>query len=1449
MATPGQLLGIDLKLGHNHFNIGIGFGSGHQDHEPSEINGGYQSNPEFISVDADAWCRFRVRADGATTSANTKYPRSELREYVENNTTKAAFNGGSGLHYMEGTSRIVHLPEAKPWVCFFQLHDASDDVCRIQTQGTNTGNMSVVAHTTPPGGGTEVSTTIKSSIKIGEVIAWRIEVNAGAGKVFLNGVQVLTFNGNGTGMYFKAGCYMQANETQVSASEYGAVDIKAGSLKHSHPGWTAPTSYWTDTSGGGSGSPTPTSSIWMGWGSCINAADSDAFSRIAALDPSVVDLKYFYLAGDCWYKDGATPAWVSDWNAKFGASNFASLISKLPATGLIVNWSDHDSGYLGNFCGNNGSVAASANAAYRSKFGSSGNGVQGATLPANGIYRSWVDGRVRFILLDERTFKSPNTATDNSSKVMLGATQEAWLKGLLANPGTPIVIVMGDVPWVDTALAGEDSYRGYNTERVRLGGYYGSSPATIIRLAGDMHCLAWAHDAYGIDRVWQAAGLNQASKVKNKGAGWGATFPVNGSSLETTTLRQIGLVGIVDDGQTITVAFGGYSSASANQVISDSIKVNAPSSGTGTGTVTAPADTGPPTIPQGAVASHPTGGPFTPPYPDNPQPGDMILTHIYSRYGRVVTCSDQRTVQLHDAAGGGTNSGNMYIFGHRFEVGDTAPSYTSSADDGGLMGKCTNWFGWTPEQARSAKATARPVIAPSMRPTQPKSLVAYWFGQDNKYALSNPTGGAKLVYAHTAISGPNSAEGSALGLAFEYLPQADPSGTCQVTSTGTGTPERWLAITMILDPVTAPLTLGTADFGVDINASHAALDLAVAKAEGVDFVVAQIGSGAGQTTHPDGSVVDIPSALDPKWSTFLGAAVANGLPICGVWTIGNSEPPAAQAARCAAAIVTAGTPIALDWTDGCGSYTNLDACVRAFRAAGLHVVFVRSSGTTWFRQGTPNLSQLNIKKMDLSGAVLNDQPGTLASLYGPVAATPAVFLQNWGSLTTTLLRYSTLAIVAGIAGIGAMAYPGDDLAGLLSVATVPDYTPPVPPSVGPGTSERDAAQGLTIEKLEYEFHFSDLVTGEPLGELPMKDVKCSMVIGGEAGALTGLINVADPRVRSLNPWAIVQPRRTKLHVRRIETWPAGTIAPREKVIWAGIVWDVIPKLGTGHLEIHAATFESYYATRYMDRDLTFSQVEQTDIHSRLLVSFELTRPGGDIQVAAASIVTGQPRDRTYLAKDNHNILTAAQQLARVQGGFDWWIEGFRDGISGRFAQRVVYGYPRAGRLASAPAGALKLRHTTDGVGSNLIAAPSITQQGTLVKNEIIAIGATTGDEALRVVVTAEDLDRQEITAGFPLIQGVYSDTSVTDPDTLRTNAAAKLREGWASELLLTGVALEGTKHPTLHDINLGDDTELYTDDATFQQPVTLPGRIVAIGVDCQEGDKAETVNLTIGLDT
>lgn len=274
-TTPGQALNIGPDPGQNHFNVGIGFAPGddpngettaiHRDFSEAVIDGGF-SQPGYFELNAtNTAVKFSAALDGGTTSSNTKYPRSELREFRQDGTTRADWNGGTGLHYMEGKSKITLDPDLiKPWVVFCQIHDAESDLMRVQTEGTSPANLKVVMRATPPGGGTEVSTIIKPSFTSGTELNWKLEVNGGAGKVYLDGVVVGTFNGNSGGCYFKAGAYAQTDVGDVGETvTNGPIIVELRDFTTWHTGYPPPSrpGGGTDTPGGTDPPPTGTGPI------------------------------------------------------------------------------------------------------------------------------------------------------------------------------------------------------------------------------------------------------------------------------------------------------------------------------------------------------------------------------------------------------------------------------------------------------------------------------------------------------------------------------------------------------------------------------------------------------------------------------------------------------------------------------------------------------------------------------------------------------------------------------------------------------------------------------------------------------------------------------------------------------------------------------------------------------------------------------------------------------------------------------------------------------------------------------------------------------------------------------------------------------------------------------------------------------------------------------------
>lgn len=259
-ANPGQALWIGSDSGKYHSNIGIGGdggGTDHTDYSQSAIEDGLVVANRFY-LDSNGDVVFKQLVENGRTSTGTKYSRSELRELLPNGTDKAAWNSGSGTFSDEGICKIDHAASPKPWVCFFQVHDADSDFFRVQYEAGP-----IVVRRTPPGG-SEIRTVLRASYSYGTWISWKWQFDSGRLRISLDGTVVLDVTGmSKTGCYAKLGCYNQVSNTSdgggASAGDYCQVTYQRGSLKRVRPGYPASSTPvftgGTDPSGGGGHDP------------------------------------------------------------------------------------------------------------------------------------------------------------------------------------------------------------------------------------------------------------------------------------------------------------------------------------------------------------------------------------------------------------------------------------------------------------------------------------------------------------------------------------------------------------------------------------------------------------------------------------------------------------------------------------------------------------------------------------------------------------------------------------------------------------------------------------------------------------------------------------------------------------------------------------------------------------------------------------------------------------------------------------------------------------------------------------------------------------------------------------------------------------------------------------------------------------------------------------------
>jgi phosphodiesterase/alkaline phosphatase D-like protein len=224
--------------------------------------------------------------------------------------------------------------------------------------------------------------------------------------------------------------------------------------------------------------------------SCAQVGSNHAvYDQIRSINPA-----FFIHMGDIHYADStSTDEAVRQalYDDVLALSKPGQLFREVPCPYI---YDDHD------FCGNNSDStstgAAAAKASFRARVP-----VPVASGAGGANYYSFVYGRVRFIVTDLRSARSPVGNTDNSSKTMMGSTQKTWFKDELvaAVAANQVIVWVSSVPWLETTANNDDGWADYNTERVELADYMKANGVLgrILISSGDMHAIAW--DTGGAD--------------------------------------------------------------------------------------------------------------------------------------------------------------------------------------------------------------------------------------------------------------------------------------------------------------------------------------------------------------------------------------------------------------------------------------------------------------------------------------------------------------------------------------------------------------------------------------------------------------------------------------------------------------------------------------------------------------------------------------------------------------------------------------------------------------------------------------------------------------------------------------------------------------------------------------------------------------------------------------
>jgi phosphodiesterase/alkaline phosphatase D-like protein len=280
-------------------------------------------------------------------------------------------------------------------------------------------------------------------------------------------------------------------------------------------------------------------------------SDSPAFDRIADRDPAL-----FIHLGDFHYRDIATnspSSFRTAYQDVLANARQAELYRNVP---FAYIWDDHD--YGANDSDGSSASKPAAQQVYREY-------VPHWTVPAASIYQTFTIGRVRFILLDVRSERSPNAATDNASKSMLGTVQKQWLKDTLDAATEPCIVICSGSAW-NSSLS--DAWGSFSTERQELAEFFEDFGHTdkLWILHGDIHAIMGDD---GTNTQYDPGSANDGPPLTGFAPLDGGATTLSGTYTEPASLnrkQQYGTLTFTDTGTQITVTARAYEVNGASEV-------------------------------------------------------------------------------------------------------------------------------------------------------------------------------------------------------------------------------------------------------------------------------------------------------------------------------------------------------------------------------------------------------------------------------------------------------------------------------------------------------------------------------------------------------------------------------------------------------------------------------------------------------------------------------------------------------------------------------------------------------------------------------------------------------------------------------------------------------------------------------------------------------------------
>lgn len=369
----------------------------------------------------------------------------------------------------------------------------------------------------------------------------------------------------------------------------------------------------------------------------------------------------------------------------------------------------------------------------------------------------------------------------------------------------------------------------------------------------------------------------------------------------------------------------------------------------------------------------------------------------------------------------------------------------------------------------------------------------------------------------------------------------------------------------------------------------------------------------------------------------------------------------------------------------------------------------------------------------------------------------------------------------------------------------------------------------------YSYVVHDLLTNNPLGELPLSGVEFSQRLN-DSGSLRGSFQV-QPRTFSQrvvkDPYDLTMPARRCIYAYR-----------DERPVWGGIIWTRKYDSSSRSVQIGCGDWWSYFDHRKVlpllsfpvnpqfdvaELAVTYTGVEQNQL-ARNLVTLAQSHTGGNLGIVADTSASLINKDRTYRGYELSSVGDMLRQLSGVLDGPDMIFDTGGPDTTGRPIRQFRQGEPYLGQQGSPwvwEFGSNLKSYTWPSDGSRFVTRQFSTGEGS-VEGTIIAV--------------SEDTSRYAM--GYPLVEAESSYTTVSDSAVLQQHADA---DQYSARLpvVLPELTVRGDMSPLIGEWGIGDDATVQIEDDFAPTGINTTLRIVGASITPPGDSGEEIVKLTV----